>query len=139
MKSSISILFFITLLFTIKGYSQTDTTLQKLLKINYTVYKGHTVDSLIKALPNNYIQMKILPSHRGEYGDLLCIFYPNDDYVAIKVKSFKYFNPHLDLSKPLANQWNTALFRKETLAYTIVYAGVACQAGCENDPQSSAP
>lgn len=121
------------------AYSQTDTTLQKLLNINYTAYQGHTVDSLVKALPTNYTKMKVLPSHRGEYGDLLCIFYANDVSVAMKVKVFKYFNPHLDFSKPLNNQWSTTIFKKETLAYAIVYSGAVCKSGCQNDPQATAP
>ena len=118
--------------------AQTDTTLKKLLLINYTAYKGHTVDSLVKVLPVNYTKMAIIPSHRGEYGDVLAVFYANNVNVWIQVKTFKYFKPLLDFSKPVVGQWNAniSLFRKETLAFAIVYQGNTCWAGCENDPKS---
>ena len=122
----------------ISVYSQTDTTLKKLLLINYTAYKGHTVDSLIKALPANYTKMSIAASHRGEYGNILVVHYANKISVGIKVKTFKYFNPWLDFTKPLPNQWdaNIPLFKKEAIAYCIVTQGPTCYAGCESDPKS---
>ena len=118
--------------------AQTDTTLKKLLLINYTAYKGHTVDSLIKALPSNYTEMSVAASHRGEYGNILVVHYANKVSVGIKVKTFKYFNPWLDFTKPLTNQWdaNIPLFKKEAIAYCIVTQGPACYAGCESDPKS---
>lgn len=131
----------LTFLVTVSGYiahSQTDTTLQKLLLISYTAYKGHSVDSLVKKLPTNFTKMTIIPSHRGEYGDVLAVFYPNSVNVWIQVKTFKYFKPLLDFSKPVVGQWdsNIPLFKKEAMAFTIVYQGNKCWAGCENDPKS---
>lgn len=119
------------------SYSQTDTTLQKILKLNFIAYKGHSVDSLVKALPTNYSKMTILSNHAG-YGNLLCVFYANGVNVGITVRKFKYFNPHLDFTKPLKGQWdaNMSLFKKEAIAYAIVYQGPTCYAGCENDPKS---
>ncbi len=139
-KEIILTIFFLGII--IRSSAQTDPTLQKLLQINYTAYVGHTVDSLVKALPKNYTEMKILPSHRGDYGDVLAVSYANDVYIWIQVKQFKYMNPLLNKTNtnlsPTVN-WKVNLFEKETMAFAIVYQGATCWAGCQYDPKSTAP
>lgn len=130
------LIFFISFL---SAYSQTDTTLKKLLLLNYSAFKGHTVDSLFKKLPSGSVKTRILPSHRGDYGDVLVISYPNSVNVWLQVKTFKYMNPWINKTNPnlpaLVN-WDVNLFKKETLAFAIVYQNTTCWAGCENDPKS---
>jgi hypothetical protein len=138
MKYKALILTLFVLVISLVGYTQTDPNLNKLLLINYNAYKGHSVDSLVTRLPPGYTKMSIVGSHRAEYGNVLLVFYPNDVGVWIEVKTFKYFKPWLDFSKPLPNQWesNMPLFKKEAIAFTIIYQGSSCKAGCENDPRS---
>lgn len=138
MKRKIIILILISITLSSAGHSQTDTTLKKLLLLNYTAFKGHSVDSLVKKLPTNYTKMTIFGSHRPEYGNVLAVMYPNGVNVWIEVKTFKYFNPKLDFSKPVIGQWNSnmSLFKKEAIGFTIVYQNNVCWAGCENDPKS---
>jgi hypothetical protein len=124
------------------GFGQVDTTLQKLLLINYTAFNGHPVDSLVKSLPSGYTKTVIISSHRGDYGNVLAVFYPNDVNVWIQVKKFKYMNPWLnktDSTLSATVNWDISLFKKEAMAFAIVYQGAACWAGCANDPRSTAP
>ena len=142
MKHSLTIMFIFFILMANKSIGQTDTTLQKLVAINYEAYNGHTVDSLVKNLPKNYSEMIVSFTHRVDYGDVLSIKYPNDIYVEIHVSYFKYMNPWLNKTNknlsPKVN-WDVNLFKKEKISHTIVYSGINCKAGCKYDPQATAP
>lgn len=114
--------------------AKADTTLKKILHIDLNHYKQCPVDSFLAILPANYIKLTMQPRHRL-YTNVLLVYYANDVRVWIEVKQFKYFHPGFDLNKPIS-QFNDSmrLFRKEAMAFAIIYKGEDCLKGCESDP-----
>lgn len=109
-----------------------DTLITQLSALNLLQYQGQPVDSLLAHLPGGYITMKIGGWRSQRLAEVLYVIYPNKVSVGIHVRNFQYMNPHLvNTSNPKQN-WDIALFRKETITFTIIYNNKSCINGCEN-------
>lgn len=111
---------------------QTDTTLDKLIKIDFSAYTNKIVDTLFGKLPIGIIKSKVGPFGRSDYGDALYIKYPNGVLLLIKVDTFNFMNPRRRRNK-LENNWRVDLFKKEKISFVILYNGSECIKGCENE------
>lgn len=110
-----------------------DTLITILTSFNLPYYNGKPVDTLLAYLPVGVVELKITGWHSSRRAEILHVVYPNNIVVEIHVKNFQYMNPTwVNTSTPTQN-WSVALFRKESIAYSVVFNGSKCINGCANE------
>ena len=110
----------------------TDSIKNQLSAINLSQYNGLPVDSLIAHLPSGYTELKITGWRSIRIAEILYVIYPNNIEVAIHVRNFQYMNPRLANTSTPKQNWIVPLFRKEPIAFTVMFDGTNCFNGCEN-------
>ncbi|MBS1590593.1 MAG: hypothetical protein JST07_00585 [Bacteroidetes bacterium] len=98
-----------------------------LTALNFIKYEQMPVDSFLAVIPTSYTQLKISGRHFG-YASYLGITYSNDIYVEVYVRNFKYLPNRYDKSL----NWDITLFRKEDIAFIVLFEGSNCLKGCLN-------
>ena len=97
-------------------------------------YQNVPVDTLIAHLPSGIVSMEIGAYHYGKTADVLYVLYGNDVFVSIFVKNFQYMDPRLLVNTNTPKQnWQVNLFKKENIAYTVIFNGSTCINGCQNE------
>lgn len=111
----------------------TDSVLiAQLASLNLASYQNKPVDTLLVHLPAGYTTMKIGGWRSQRLAEVLYIIYPGKISVGIHVRNFQFMNPHLvNTSNPTQN-WDINLFKKESIAFAIIYNDSFCINGCEN-------
>jgi len=89
------------------------------------------VDTVLSKLPGGVIEMKILGWHDLRKAEVLYVRYPNNVFVQIFVRTFRYMNPNSSGSTPPHLQWDFNLFKKESVAHVIVFNDTICVNGCQ--------
>lgn len=108
-------------------YCQTsDTTLNKLIAINETNYRGKPLDSILSVLPPEFIQMKVVSSHHRYTVRFLRVKYANDVWIELHVREFTHMNP-VDKNY----NWDMNLMKKEKLYRAVIYQKNDCFLNCE--------
>lgn len=113
----------ITLGFSLAKAQTSDSTANKLIGINETLWVGKPLDSLINALPSGYTSMKVFGIRNT--ARFLGIRYPNRIFIELNVREFHFMEPN-DPNWI----WNVNLMRKEKLHSITVYYGTRCYKGC---------
>jgi hypothetical protein len=117
---------------TLMDYLRVDTLITDLTSLNLNQFNGLPVDSLLSHLPQGYISTQITGWRSIRLAEILHVVYPNNVVVEIHVKNFQYMNPHwVNTGNPTQN-WSVALFRKEAVAFAVIFNGTTCINGCQN-------
>ena len=109
-----------------------DSLIVQLSNIDLTHYIGLPVDSLLSHLPSSYIEKKVSSYNRPDLAEVLFVDYNSDVSVMIFVHGFTYMNPHIVNTSTPRQNWQVSLFKKENLAYTIIFNGSTCINGCDH-------
>jgi hypothetical protein len=111
----------------------TDTLITQLSYLNLSQYNGQPVDTLLAHLPSGVTTMKITGWRSIRVAEILHVVYPNRVVVEIHVRNFQHMNPNwVNASNPTQN-WSIPLFKKEAIAYTVIFNGPVCINGCQNE------
>ncbi len=77
--------------------------------------------------------MKITGWRSIRRAEILHVVYPNKVVVEIHVKHFQHMNPNW-VNTPAPDQhWSITLFKKETIAHTVIFNGSVCINGCDKE------
>jgi hypothetical protein len=112
--------------------SPADTLIATLSALNLSQYNGQSVDTLLARLPAGIVEMRITGWRSIRLAEILHVVYPNKVVVEIHVRQFQYMNPHWVNTSTPAQDWNITLFKKENIAFTVIFNGATCINGCEN-------
>ncbi len=94
----------------------TDTTFSRIIALDFNSFVGKPIDSLIFALPQGYVQMKVGTNHRFKQADRFIIRYQNNIRIEIKIDTFSHINPILIPGVHLDSAWDVQLCRKEIIS-----------------------